>query len=713
MALYATNRFAGDGATTSYEFNFVGKYIDRTHVKAYQEDDATKVRTYINLTDANFLNDTTLKSLPVTPVGSTLVIHRETPKLPLTDFVNGSRLTEYNMDLVARQGLFVAMEALDSGDSQARQALLEAITAVSDIAAEMRNVYYGPLEADPTLRPDGTTVHEGDEYQNTTTHVRRVYTGGAWVDASNAAFAGPGGAGLVGYTPYGAGAVAGTVQAKLREMVSVKDFGAVGDGVADDTAALNAFLLVAKRGHIPAGRYKITGALNFQSNQTLTGDGAATVFVFNAEPVAYQSVLYLAGKYNTRLSMFALEVPAATYPTARSICVDSCTNCHVSDVVFIGGAGGNAGFIINSFHCSIKRVWIDDYRSNGIYVNGGYGNVIEDNDIPDGARGLMGIQFVGGESNIAKNNRIAKTPDHHFGIHFYGGKFHVADKNTIKNTWREAIAVGGAASIGARVTNNTAYWDETLSVGDFGMSVAGDDASNICQDFLIEGNTIINAAQDGIGLAGWLDRGRVVNNIVRDSGQAGHPDHQSGIKIYGWIPGASSNNVEVSGNTIVKSTSSGMVKAVTEVPGLGSVTGNIVRDNHAIGFHGDPYVLTSALRSLNSEDLVTRGHSAALTAYSGVVTAGSGTLRYQQVGKFYICRLTLIITTNGTGAGALIFPLPFTASAGILTGGETAINGKSVKGVASGSNLIITNYDNTYPGANGVILVLCGILEVA
>lgn len=42
MALYATNRFPGDGSTTAYEFNFVGKYITRSHVKVYQEDNATK-----------------------------------------------------------------------------------------------------------------------------------------------------------------------------------------------------------------------------------------------------------------------------------------------------------------------------------------------------------------------------------------------------------------------------------------------------------------------------------------------------------------------------------------------------------------------------------------------------------------------------------------------------------------------------------------------
>lgn len=87
---------------------------------------------------------------------------------------------------------------------------------------------------------------------------------------------------LIGYMPAGAGAVASTVQAKLRESVSVKDFGAVGDGVANDKAAIEAAAASLPSGggvlYIPAGTYySPTGFLFSRSNITVIGDGMPRV----------------------------------------------------------------------------------------------------------------------------------------------------------------------------------------------------------------------------------------------------------------------------------------------------------------------------------------------------------------------------------------------------------------------------------------------------
>jgi len=66
-----------------------------------------------------------------------------------------------------------------------------------------------------------------------------------------------------------------TVEDKLAQYVSVKDFGAVGDGVADDTAAIQAAIDAAYDGalYIPAGEYTITSQLDIAARITIYGDG--------------------------------------------------------------------------------------------------------------------------------------------------------------------------------------------------------------------------------------------------------------------------------------------------------------------------------------------------------------------------------------------------------------------------------------------------------
>ncbi len=84
-----------------------------------------------------------------------------------------------------------------------------------------------------------------------------------------------GAAGLL-YTPSGTGAVPTNVQAKLREFVSVKDFGAVGDGVTDDTAALQKAVSSGARAvYVPPGTYRHSGTITIPSSVRLYGEGPA------------------------------------------------------------------------------------------------------------------------------------------------------------------------------------------------------------------------------------------------------------------------------------------------------------------------------------------------------------------------------------------------------------------------------------------------------
>jgi hypothetical protein len=93
---------------------------------------------------------------------------------------------------------------------------------------------------------------------------------------------------LVEYTPAGTGAVATTVQAKLRESVSVLDFGAVADGVTNDEAAFNAAWLASapKAVLVPAGTYEITGVVTgkFYSFGVVTINTGSVTSITNLVP---------------------------------------------------------------------------------------------------------------------------------------------------------------------------------------------------------------------------------------------------------------------------------------------------------------------------------------------------------------------------------------------------------------------------------------------
>lgn len=72
------------------------------------------------------------------------------------------------------------------------------------------------------------------------------------------------------------GGVGRTYQSRLEDYVSVKDFGAYGDGVTDDTTAFVNALASGNTVRVPVGVYKITSTLDF-ANSDLIGEGWGSI----------------------------------------------------------------------------------------------------------------------------------------------------------------------------------------------------------------------------------------------------------------------------------------------------------------------------------------------------------------------------------------------------------------------------------------------------
>lgn len=152
----------------------------------------------------------------------------------------------------------------------------------------LSTINYTPGTNSLSVYIDGVNQYVGDSYLETDSDTVTFTSGlhvGAEVKFTTAVQVATGTmlASDVGFTQDGTGAVAQTVQTKLEQYVSVKDFGAVGDGVTDDLAAINAALAAAKNVYFPAGTYLVSGAPisppTGVNGITMFGDGFSTKII--------------------------------------------------------------------------------------------------------------------------------------------------------------------------------------------------------------------------------------------------------------------------------------------------------------------------------------------------------------------------------------------------------------------------------------------------
>ena len=188
------------------------------------------------------------------------------------------------------------------------------------------------------------------------------------------------GSALIGYLPAGTGAVATTVQAELRLLgVFVENFGAVGNGFTDDTAAINA-AMTASNGFVfldDAKTYKITSQLVVPSTcKGIIGKGMYTSVLSKA----FNGDLIKCDTNGAVFRDFAIVGNGATYtgggirPRGYNILIQHCRIADTADCPIIvedsSGANTLAATYLRVDSCFLQGTSAATYAARLVVPNG-------------------------------------------------------------------------------------------------------------------------------------------------------------------------------------------------------------------------------------------------------------------------------------------------------------------------------------------------------
>ena len=312
------NTYTGNGSTTNYSFTF--PYLETTDIKVSLNGVDTTAYTLANATTVSFntapangaairiyrdTDDSTLAATfyPGSAIRATDLNDNFTQNLYTTQEVKARYLDRQSGEMDAAYVPTVSTDVVTKGYMETNYGIIDEVgftrwrqvatagqTVFSGAGSYGNNLSFVPnreqvylngalqqINADYTTNTAGTTITFGTAL--TVGDVVDVVCINNLVQNSTTS------SDDLSFIQSGTGAVTRSIGSKLRDVVSVKDFGALGDSDfsgngTDDTAAFQAAINTGKTVFVPKGTYKITSTLNLLNGyKALIGDENMPVLV--------------------------------------------------------------------------------------------------------------------------------------------------------------------------------------------------------------------------------------------------------------------------------------------------------------------------------------------------------------------------------------------------------------------------------------------------
>jgi len=473
--------YAGDGATTSFATSPV-VFFNSSELVCYVVTNATGGSTTLTenthysvsgggsstaaaVGTVDLSGGSTPNGAPAS--GETLIIERNVAITQTTDLVNND-INDADVEEAALDKLTLIAQQLNSDVGRAIKQPVVDVTAIDEL---------------PVAVSRASKVLGFDAAGQITTY-----------DASSAVTTSDN----VTFVQSGSGAVATTVQDELRNWVTPLQFGAVGDGSNDDTAALALWLAAGatRNLYLPAGTWTTTVELayNTATSGPLKIAGAGANAVLKATGTS-NKVLHITGTAGVTRALLELHSFAITSNTSGTSSVglhlDGIANWSVRDVWIDGNSKMTDGI-----RCTAAQ---QGEVSGGRIHNCTVGAVLEDNSgggITSSGIDWHGMSFV----NTTTNFKVALN-----GAGFPGAGTLDFHGNHLTSAAMQIDIEGG----GAGVLTFTANHLEPL---------AGNDGAIVREGRTVwVGNTIIAfTGTDGLNISGGANtyENKIIGNII-------------------------------------------------------------------------------------------------------------------------------------------------------------------------------------------------------